>query len=241
MNPVGLSDSSLDTYRAIILVLSLEISFVTFSIYRISVVKCSTRDWGIAGLCLTWITVVSLSMLLNPLLIMGSTQEAFYHDWKIVDWDVKHNIKLKAYIHIFYLLTYIISGVEIQCIGHFKLLFCLLRLDDCAKLQQFALDVSNIEADTSWHVCSSKTQISLCICARWSESSMGAPLVAKRPTFLQAKSQDWSDCVDMQTDLNLYCMHMPTCILCWVPADLCIKQAMLLENLPPVYDQALRI
>lgn len=34
-------------------------------------------------------------------------------------------------------------GVEIQCIGHFKLLFCLLRLDDCAKLQQFALDVIN--------------------------------------------------------------------------------------------------
>ena len=34
------------------------------------------------------------------------------------------------------------AGVEIQCIGHFKLLFCLLRLEDCAKLQQFALDVS---------------------------------------------------------------------------------------------------
>lgn len=32
-------------------------------------------------------------------------------------------------------------GVEIQCIGHFKLLFCLLRLDDCAKLQQYALEV----------------------------------------------------------------------------------------------------
>ena len=34
-------------------------------------------------------------------------------------------------------------GVEIQCIGHFKLLFSLLRLDDCAKLQQFALEVVN--------------------------------------------------------------------------------------------------
>ncbi|XP_046378006.2 dnaJ homolog subfamily C member 13-like [Haliotis rufescens] len=34
-------------------------------------------------------------------------------------------------------------GVEIQCIGHFKLLFALLRLDDCAKLQQFALEVIN--------------------------------------------------------------------------------------------------
>ncbi|CAG2229949.1 DNAJC13 [Mytilus edulis] len=34
-------------------------------------------------------------------------------------------------------------GVEIQCIGHFKLLFSLLRLDDCAKLQQCALEVVN--------------------------------------------------------------------------------------------------
>lgn len=34
-------------------------------------------------------------------------------------------------------------GVEIQCIGHFKLLFSLLRLDDCAKLQQYALEVVN--------------------------------------------------------------------------------------------------
>ncbi|XP_053386463.1 dnaJ homolog subfamily C member 13-like isoform X2 [Mercenaria mercenaria] len=32
-------------------------------------------------------------------------------------------------------------GVEIQCIGHFKLLFCLLRLDNCARLQQLALEV----------------------------------------------------------------------------------------------------
>ncbi|KAK6166630.1 hypothetical protein SNE40_023278 [Patella caerulea] len=34
-------------------------------------------------------------------------------------------------------------GVEIQCIGHFKLLFALLCLEDCAKLQQFALEVVN--------------------------------------------------------------------------------------------------
>ncbi|ESP01912.1 hypothetical protein LOTGIDRAFT_172288, partial [Lottia gigantea] len=32
-------------------------------------------------------------------------------------------------------------GVEIQCIGHFKLLFALLSLEDCAKLQQFALEI----------------------------------------------------------------------------------------------------
>jgi hypothetical protein len=43
----------------------------------------------------------------------------------------------------------LVTGVEIQCIGHFKLLFCLLRLDDCAKLQQYALEVS--PPDTSTH------------------------------------------------------------------------------------------
>ncbi|XP_064598102.1 dnaJ homolog subfamily C member 13-like isoform X2 [Liolophura sinensis] len=36
-----------------------------------------------------------------------------------------------------------LMGVEIQCIGHFKLLFSLLRLDNCAKLQQYALEVIN--------------------------------------------------------------------------------------------------
>ena len=36
---------------------------------------------------------------------------------------------------------YIISGVEIQCIGHFKLLFSLLRCEGCAKVQEFALEV----------------------------------------------------------------------------------------------------
>ncbi|GAB1606314.1 dnaJ homolog subfamily C member 13-like isoform X2 [Argonauta hians] len=34
-------------------------------------------------------------------------------------------------------------GVEIQCIGHFKLLFSLLRLENCAKLQQCTLEVIN--------------------------------------------------------------------------------------------------
>ena len=36
---------------------------------------------------------------------------------------------------------YLISGVEIQCIGHFKLLFSLLRCEGCAKVQEFALEV----------------------------------------------------------------------------------------------------
>ncbi len=36
-------------------------------------------------------------------------------------------------------------GVEIQCIGHFKLLFFLLRLDSCSKVQEMALQVlSNV-------------------------------------------------------------------------------------------------
>ena len=33
------------------------------------------------------------------------------------------------------------SGVEIQCIGHFKLLFCLLRLESCKKVREMALHV----------------------------------------------------------------------------------------------------
>ncbi|XP_054717127.1 dnaJ homolog subfamily C member 13-like [Uloborus diversus] len=32
-------------------------------------------------------------------------------------------------------------GVEMQCIGHFKLLFSLLRLDNCTKVQALAIDV----------------------------------------------------------------------------------------------------
>ena len=28
----------------------------------------------------------------------------------------------------------------------------------------------------------------------------------------------WSDCAGARTDLNLRCMHMPTCTLCRIPA-----------------------
>ncbi|CAH1789259.1 unnamed protein product [Owenia fusiformis] len=35
-------------------------------------------------------------------------------------------------------------GVEIQCIGHFKLLFALLRLNGCQKVQQYSLEVINL-------------------------------------------------------------------------------------------------
>lgn len=34
-------------------------------------------------------------------------------------------------------------GVEIQCIGHFKLLFALLRLEECGRMQHFTLEVLN--------------------------------------------------------------------------------------------------
>lgn len=36
------------------------------------------------------------------------------------------------------------AGVEIQCIGHFRLLFSLLRLNGCDRVQQFTLEVRNI-------------------------------------------------------------------------------------------------
>ena len=35
------------------------------------------------------------------------------------------------------------KGVDIQCIGHFKLLFFLLRLSSCPKVQEMALCVLN--------------------------------------------------------------------------------------------------
>ncbi|KAK7507621.1 hypothetical protein BaRGS_00001556 [Batillaria attramentaria] len=42
-------------------------------------------------------------------------------------------------------------GVEIQCIGHFKLLFALLRLENCGRMQQFTLEVLNCV--TANHEC----------------------------------------------------------------------------------------
>ena len=36
--------------------------------------------------------IVSLSKTLYPLLSTGSTQEMSQHDWKIVEWDVKHQL-----------------------------------------------------------------------------------------------------------------------------------------------------
>ena len=36
----------------------------------------------------------------------------------------------------------------------------------------------------------------------------------------RGKLRLWSDCADAQTDFNLSCVHMPTCNLCWVPAQI---------------------
>ena len=41
----------------------------------------------------------------------------------------------------------------------------------------------------------------------------------------------WSDCVKVLTDLNLHCMHMPTCILCWSPAQLDVILRVLNQKL----------
>ena len=35
------------------------------------------------------------------------------------------------------------AGVDIQCIGHFKLIFFLLRLDSCPRMQEMSLHVLN--------------------------------------------------------------------------------------------------
>lgn len=44
-------------------------------------------------------------------------------------------------ILIIYFSIVFISGVEVRCIGHFKLLFSLLRLTGAEKLQKLALEV----------------------------------------------------------------------------------------------------
>ena len=39
----------------------------------------------------------------------------------------------------------------------------------------------------------------------------------------------WSGCVDGQIDLNLCCTHMPTCTLCWIPADSLALPGVMIE------------
>ena len=58
---------------------------------------------------------------------------------------IKHNrgnIKSRQWEYNHYSHIYCaFQGVEIQCIGHFKLLFCLLRLESYKRLQEMTLNV----------------------------------------------------------------------------------------------------
>ena len=52
------------------------------------------------------------------------------------------------------------------------------------------------------------SQISLCICAVWLESSLGAFWIVKDTKLLHVDNQDWSDCTDVQADLSLPWGHI---------------------------------
>ena len=60
---------------------------------------------------------------------------------------------------------------------------------------------------TKWPVRPAKTQISLCICPVWSESSLKKAWILSYP--LSAQRRLWSDWVDAQADLILRWAHMP--------------------------------
>ena len=66
----------------------------------------------------------------------------------------------------------------------------------------------NFRKRTFRHVRLAKIQVSLRICAIWSESSLGAFRMAKDVKFLHADNEDWSDSTDAQADLSLLWAHM---------------------------------
>ena len=53
-----------------------------------------------------------------------------------------------------------------------------------------------------------KIQISPSICSVWSESVLGAILIAKDEKLLHADNEAWSDCADVQSDLSLRCAYV---------------------------------
>ena len=61
----------------------------------------------------------------------------------------------------------------------------------------------NARKCTFWKMRPAKIQISLRICAVWSESSLGVFLIAEDAKFLHDDNEDWSDCSDAQADLSL--------------------------------------
>ena len=61
----------------------------------------------------------------------------------------------------------------------------------------------NVRKCTFGHVRPAKFQISLCIRAVWSESSLSAFWIAKDVKFLPVDNKDWSVSTDARADLNL--------------------------------------
>ena len=84
--------------------------------------------------------------------------------------------------------------------------------------------VQTVYKAVSWHdQHPSKIQISMCIHAVWSvfdKHSMGSQ---RSNLSSGGKLRPWSDCVEVQTDFNLRCRHMPTCTLCWIPSQLILS------------------
>lgn len=52
---------------------------------------------------------------------------------------------LRVATHIETLSTIYFEGTEAQCIGHYKLIFSLLRMTKAIKLQKFALEVRKVK------------------------------------------------------------------------------------------------
>ena len=58
-------------------------------------------------------------------------------------------------------------------------------------------------------MCAHRRLRSSCASVQSDQSLMAALWVVKGPMFLQVENYDCSDCVDVQTDLNLRSTHMP--------------------------------
>ena len=83
---------------------------------------------------------------------------------------------------------------------------------------------------TSWHVPTLKTHINLCIhhlvslTRVFNRSSMGSQ--GSNVSSVE-KLRLWSYCVGVQTDLNLSYMHMQTCTLCWIQAQMYVLSVLI--------------
>ena len=86
---------------------------------------------------------MSLSKTLYPLLNTNSTQETYCHDYKIVDWVVKHQINKKSVRYFnFWMKKNPLKGV---CSWFLKLHFSSIDLlQFMTKVQQLLVSKSNI-------------------------------------------------------------------------------------------------